>query len=289
MPDEKGVIELGSKKMTPEEDASYRNRIHAAKHGVNALKGNDPVGGVQRPQMPNFEQLRQDRAAARDPGIESTGGGVQPRPPGSPLLRPETAAQLQQAAITAAEQNSDQAKEADQGTDEGIKKGEDDLLELFDLGAKSEAERVLNNKKRRQEIEARCAPMSFEDLLIRDEVQQTVPILPGKFEPRYRSYTPQESLFIKKYLQSKVQGAPDNYALELYGMCQLALSLVSINGNQLPDHRDSNGDPDEKLFERKLKSVLKKDGYLIADLGINYIWFDVRVRKLINPDDLKNG
>ena len=39
-----------------------------------------------------------------------------------------------------------------------------------------------------------------------------------------------------------------------------------------------------------LKQILKKSIYVVADLGLNYMWFDLRVRKLLTQtEDLKNG
>lgn len=285
MSDEKKVIEFGGRKeLDPNDAANYRAKIDAAKKagGVNSLKGSEPLGGVPRPQMPVLrnQPIRQNQA---DP---SDGGGVVPRPQGSPLLRPETAQQLKEMADAQVRQ-AEQEKAAEKAAEEP-KKDDEDLLEMFDFAGKSEAERILNNKKRRQDIESRCEEMRFEDLLIKNEVQQLVPILPNRFEVLYRSSTPEEQMFIKRYI-SRETGVNDSYLMEKYNLCLLALSLVAINGVLLPEHRNAEGGVDEKNFELKLKTIAKKSGYVVADLGLNYIWFDLRVRKLLNPDDLKNG
>lgn len=280
-PDEKGVIEFGDK-VDPDKEADYRKRISDARSGggVNNLKAPDPVGGA-RPQMPNFANLRAEKDADRSMANPQQ-DGVQPRPPGSPLLRPETAKQM-------AEMADAQAKDAHKKEQEKEnEKREEDILGMLDFDNRNEATKILDNKKRRKEIESRCQPMSFEDLLIKDEVQQDVPIIPGKFVARYRSYTPQESLFIKQYIQREA-GRSDQYLLEKFAMCQLTLAMVSLNNVPFPDHRNQDGVPDEKLFEEKLKRIMTKNGYIVADLGVNYGWFDIRVRRLINPDDLKNG
>jgi hypothetical protein len=120
-------------------------------------------------------------------------------------------------------------------------------------------------------------------------VQQNVPIVPGEFEVVFRSMTPDENLFIKSYVAKNDQGKSDQYVLEKYGICQIACSVLSINGRALPDHRDAEGNPNEKNFDVKLKMLLKKSGYVVADLGINYMWFDIRVRKLLSPDAVGNG
>lgn len=279
---EKQEIVFGNA-LTPEALEAHNKKIAAARAAgnVNMLKGNEPVGRVPRPPMPDFQKLRD---AQSGPSSVSEEGGVQPRPPGSPLLSPQTDQQLKDMAKAASAASEQEKKEAESKKDE-----QQDILDMLDFNnQRTEAERLLNNSKRRGEIEARCEPMKFEDLLYKNEVQQKVPILPGKFEPTFRSFTPEESLFVKRYL-AKEQAVSDQYLLEKYNICLLVCSLVAINDNQLPDHRNNQGEPDEKLFDAKLKTILKKSGYIIADLGINYTWFDIRVRKLVTVDGLKNG
>ena len=92
-----------------------------------------------------------------------------------------------------------------------------------------------------------------------------------------------------KRLLSDEKVDSNEYILEKYGIYQLTLALVSINGVDLPSHLDADGQPKDDLFNKKLKIILKKSGYVIADLGVNFFWFDLRVRRLLNPDDLKNG
>lgn len=283
MSDGKQAIVFGEEKLTPEQEADYKKRILAAKSGgVNALKGSDPVGGG-KVNMPDFKKLQESRDMRHTSSGLNEDGGVQPRPPGSPVLSPQTEQQLKE--MAAAQKESFTPPPAEE-----TKKEENifDLLNMDEFRGGSEAERLTNNKKRRDEIESRCAPMKFEDLLYKNEVQQRVPIIPGKFEPTFRSITPEESLFVKKYI-AKEQQISDQYLLEKYNLCLLTCSLVSINDNLLPDHRGKNGEPDEPLFEAKLKSILRKSGYIVSDMGINYIWFDIRVRKLITADGLKNG
>ena len=279
---EQETITFGRKEIDPSEEAAYRDRIAKARAGgVNALKSNEPVGVVPRPNIP----LLQRQASESAPSGLSDSGGVQPRPPGSPLLSPKTQAQLEAMAKV---QKIDAEKLEDTVKEQAEKDKSEELLEMFDFNGSNEAERILNNKKRRKDIESRCEPMNFEDLLIRDEVRQRVPIKEGQFEVTYRSLTPEESLFIKQYM-AKDQAPSDSYTLEKYSICQLCCALVAINGVEFPDHRTTDGSPDTKLFDIKLKKLLKKSGYILADLGLNYMWFDVRVRKLINPDALGNG
>jgi hypothetical protein len=286
MNDGKAAIVFGEEKLTPDQEAEYRKKIENARNrGVNALKGNDPVRG-EKTSMPDFKRLQASRDQKHAVSGLSDDGGVQPRPAGSPVLSPQTEQQLKEMA----EAQKNELRPPEEPKNEKEEKKEEnpfDLLDFDELRA-SEAEKLLNNKKRREEIESRCAPMSFEDLLYKNEVHQRVPIIPGKFEPTFRSITPEESLFVKRYI-AREQNISDQYLLEKYNLCLLTCSLFAINDNALPDHRNQAGEPDEKLFEAKLKVILKKSGYIVADMGINYVWFDLRVRKLITADGLKNG
>lgn len=286
---DKGVIEFGRKELDPAAESDYRNRVQKARTGVDALKGNEPLGGVERPKnLPIFQEQR--RSQYEDPleTMNQKGGtpqqGVQPRP-GARGIRPETARQLEEAQRAAEQQPAAPAAEPEKAPEEDEA---DDVFTGFDFGAKDEADRVLNNRKRRKAIEARCKPMNFRDLLEKDEVRQIVPIRPNEFEPEYRSLTPGESLFIKQYM-AKEENRTEMYLLEKYGLCQLACGLVALNDFRYVSHLNKDGDVDKEVFEKKLKQLMKKSGYVIADLGLNYHWFDIRVRKLINVDDVGNG
>ncbi len=286
MAEEKGEIVFGKEELSPEQKEAYKRKIESAKRGgVNALKGTEPLGGVERPVIPDFQRLRE---AGHAPSGMTEEGGVAPRPAGAPILRPETAQQLKDMAEAQKAMEAKEAEKKDKEEEDPFKKDEENLFDILNSDQRTEAERLLNNKKRREDIESRCAPMKFEDLLFKNEVHQKVPIIPEKFEPTFRSITPEESLFVKRYI-AKEASVSDQYLLEKYNICLLACALLSINDSLLPDHRDQNGSPDEKLFEAKLKGIFKKSGYIVADLGINYTWFDIRVRKLITADGLKNG
>lgn len=284
-PNNKDIIELGKERLDPKSDAAYKKQIAAARTGIDALKGTEPVGVIPKGRIPNFSTMT-DKKSFNPLTPE---GGLQPRPPGSPALRPETMEQLQDfAAATAKEVEESKKKISAQEELEKQQEAKEDLFEALDLDGRSEAEKILNNKKRRLDIESRCEDMNFEDLIWKNEVQQRVPIKPGQFEPVFRSLTPAENLFIKAFI-SKENITTDMYIMEKMGLCQLACSLVSLNGKDLPPHRDQNGEIKEELFKSKLARVMAMSGYIIADLGLNYTWFDLRVRKLINPDALGNG
>lgn len=280
-------ITFGRKELDPEQEAAYRDRIAAArKSGVSALKGSTPIGHIERPSMPDLTTRKSSDGSS---GLTSE-GGVAPRPPGSPVLSAATAAQLEQLQQAQKQEQNNKPTLDEEAVKKAAEeaKAKEDLFDMFDFSGANESERILNNKKRRKEIEDRCTPMDFEDLIMRDEVRQIVPIIPTKFEPIYRTLSPEESLFIKQYL-AKDANVSDAYSAEKFSLCQLTCALVSLNGVDFPDHRKPDGSPDEELFKIKLKKLMKKSGYIVADLAINYYWFDLRVRRLIAPEKLGNG
>src|SRR5258708_4851251 len=280
----KEVIELCKEKLEPNTQTAYRKQIATARSGIDALKGTEPVGVIPKGRMPSFAK---DYRSSPSPISED--GGVRPRPAGAPPIRPETIEEIQGFAKASAKEAEEERKKAEEKkSEEKAQELKDDLFDALDFDGRSEAEKILNNKKRRLAIESRCEPMNFEDLIWKNEVQQKVPIKPGEFEPVFRSLTPSENLFIKAFI-SKESITTDMYIMEKMGLCQLTCSLVSVNGRDLPPHRDQNGEIKDDLFKAKLAKVMAMSGYIIADLGLNYTWFDLRVRRLINPDALGNG
>jgi hypothetical protein len=130
--------------------------------------------------------------------------------------------------------------------------------------------------------------MGIDDLVLKGEVQQLVAIVPGKFEVKFRSITPEENLFIKELI-TKEAAFSDSHTMEKFNYFQLCCAIVHINGEALPGFRSSDDKLDEKLFFERYKRITRMSGYVLQDLAINYFWFDIRVRKLLNPENLGNG
>ena len=279
--DETKTIEFGRKELDPTKEEIYRKKIAEAKQeGVNALKGHTPLGHTERPVMPILTNQRQ---SAEPTGFTSE-GGIAPRPGGSPVIRQETAAQLKAFAVATAKEGAVDEKKIEE---EAKKELEEEYAE-FDLGPRNEAQLILSNQKRRKEIEARCEPMPIEDLILRGEVRQIIPVIPDKFVIELRSTLPEESLFVKRRI-AEGKAVSDQHTLERYGLLQLCCSLVQINGEKFPNHLDENQSPDEALFNKKYAKMMKLSGYVINDLMVNLAWFDIRVRKLFNTEAMGNG
>lgn len=148
---------------------------------------------------------------------------------------------------------------------------------------------MLNNPTRRKEIEGRTSPMDITDVILHGEVRQIVPIIPDKLEITYRSVSAEEDLAVKQLMFGESGG--DRYLMDKYTIMQLTLALVSINGEELPAHLNDKKKFDEAKFLAKFDKVVLFPIQLVADLGIQYLWFDERVRRLFlgGTDELKNS
>jgi hypothetical protein len=148
---------------------------------------------------------------------------------------------------------------------------------------------LLKDPERRKRIEARLEPLDIAELIIQGEIRQWIPIIPGKFEVEFRSPSIDEDLCIKRLMFEEKGG--ERYILDKYVLMNLAVGLVSINGQELPTHLDNAGRFDEIKFLKKFDRVKRLPIQLIADLGIQYLWFDIRVRRLLTDqtEHLKNS
>lgn len=201
-----------------------------------------------------------------------------PRPPGSGL-RPDTVKDL--AGIAAANSKSE-----DEDLTK-INKEINDIDEVFETNEFGErVKSLLSNKERSRAIEARCPPLSLEDLLINGSVHQRVPIVPGKFEPTFRSPQGEENLEILRLMSSE-RGSED-YILDLIQIYRLTAGLYAINSKPFPNHLNTNGDFDKDLFKQKFDVIKKMALPILADMVVNFGWFARRVQKLTVVDDIKS-
>lgn len=151
----------------------------------------------------------------------------------------------------------------------------------------------LASRRRKKEIEARCAPISLEDLVTDGEVRQTVPIVPGILEPTFKSTTGDEDLFVKK--MASFEDEPDKdgvrrvineelytnrYLMDRFLLMNLTVALYSLNGTKFPSHLDSSLNPSEEAFWFKYKRIRKLPTQILSDLMVNYSWFSERLSKL---------
>jgi hypothetical protein len=193
--------------------------------------------------------------------------------------------QQQQQQATNEVVNSEPVKAEEPKEEEKIT-NEDDFYEDYDDS--EDISTKLASDQRKKLIESRLEPMRVEDLITHGYVEQEVPIIPGKVSYTFRSTSGGEDLGIKKLIHSEA-GEGSRYVLDKYSIMNLALSLVKINDTVLPSHKDENKDFSNELFDIKFKKVLAYSNQLIADMAVNFYWFDQRVRELLIAEQLGNG
>lgn len=149
----------------------------------------------------------------------------------------------------------------------------------------------LLSKKRKEFIENKLAPISFGDLVMKGEIVQRIEIRKD-FYIQLRTLKEYENLYVVRKLYGVV--GSNAYVEELMGMYRVACSLVSINGQMLPDHRKNVGDVvkediDDRLFDHKVEIIKRLALPVLIEVGIQYDWLMERVNKLLTLDSLKNG
>jgi hypothetical protein len=149
------------------------------------------------------------------------------------------------------------------------------------------------SQKRRREIETRCSKIDLSDMLLRQRVEQKIPIIPGKFEITVRDTTGIEDTFIKQQLAKEYYDRTEvsaSYATSKLARFRLAFCLLSINSKSLTDISIENEpatDAEVKAFKEKLQFISKYPDDIIQDLDIQVVWFKDRVR-LISMSDIQN-
>jgi hypothetical protein len=150
---------------------------------------------------------------------------------------------------------------------------------------------TLMSQSRRDAIEARLSTLDIGDMIMKRELTQTIPVIPGKLEVTLRTFSQRENLWVLKYIYDFPGSAL--YLQELLNTCRLVCGLVAVNGAYLPDHRKDSGQNTEVIikedFEKKFFHVSSFPVQLVADLSVQSIWFQDRVDQLFTVDSLKNG
>jgi hypothetical protein len=270
--------------LTPQEQEELAKQNQFIPGVGSAYAANQP--GAQRLPQVAVPQQAIDQANSGQMQQGAPGQFVNPPRPEGAGLRPETVQQLEAVAKANAEKVKDAEKKQ---LDEDVKNiheeiaSMDDVFETDEFGNRVKS--LLNNKQRRDAIEARCEALLIDDLITRGEIRQRVPIVPGKFEPTFRSVGGNEDLFVKRLMSS--ERGSDQYILDKYSVLNLVSGLYALNGKPLPSHLDASGDPDDKLFQAKFKIVSKMPLAMLADLSVNYTWFGRRLQKLFVVDVIK--
>lgn len=151
---------------------------------------------------------------------------------------------------------------------------------------------MLNNEEQKQIIESRLKELDLAELVINGRVTQMVPVIPDKFEIEYQSYAADEDLEVKRLITTEansMSAVGDQYFIDKFSLMGLTVALRKINKKPLPDHNDAEGNFSEENFWKKFNIVKKFNFHMIASLIVNWLWFDMRVRKLFVAEKVGNG
>jgi len=161
----------------------------------------------------------------------------------------------------------------------------------FDQWRQQMMSRILHSEDERIAIEKRLEPLDIGQYIREGRVRQRIPIIPGKYELTLQSYDGQAELAIKRLAmaESRSVDVTDRYILEKRSFMALAVGIYKINDKLYPDVLDTNGDWSDDLFLKKFNLVMKLPVHILASIGVNLMWFEVRVRKLCSATALGNG
>jgi len=300
---ERKVMELGG----DVDDAAvrdYKQRIAAAtqrggQEGGVPLGGAKPLAGTpvmseagqrQPPVMPEQET----EFTADDLRDSIRGGGIGAGPaadPGAPAPPMDPGIEPQAAAAPVAPPSG---PEGDPGELEGAADAKQPIdPELFRMLMQQPRDQ-LDNVERREAIEARCKDIDLRHYVVGRGGIQQVPIIPNVFVPTFRALSGQEDMFAKRFTWDLVTATAGGKPSQMYhdtvmGMVQVALSVTHINDEEMLDHRRTNGEVDEEVFDKKFYDLLTRPFVILQDLWLNHGWFDDRIRDAINVGTLGNG
>jgi hypothetical protein len=150
---------------------------------------------------------------------------------------------------------------------------------------------ILHSEEERQVIEKRLQPLDI-GILIRDGViRQVIPIIPNKYEITLQSYDGQVDLALKRLVMSESKSVEvgEQYHLDKYSFMTLAVGLHKVNDKAYPDIFDNQGVFNDDLFLKKFNMVMKLPIHMLASIGVNQMWFEMRVRKLYSASAVGNG
>jgi hypothetical protein len=270
----------------------------------------DNAYGEQAPSAPPSPQMAGMGAAYGQPQLDENGrilplsetqrtkpagqvrSHVSPETQRLMALQKEQADRANQANEPQTESRRDQLEEAEKEMAEGNK---DQLLFPMwpDFPALSEAMRKLLDPRRRKEIESRLPKLDFHQLISRGETEQVVHVIPNEYWLRFRTISQQEHFFCLQFVYEN-PGSSEHSNLML-NTCRLVCGLLSVNDAALTDHRKAVGrgaryvEVDKEAFINKFNTVCGYATIMLADMGIQFDWFNERIADFFSFERLKNG
>ncbi|MEC8306976.1 MAG: hypothetical protein VXZ72_03920 [Chlamydiota bacterium] len=140
---------------------------------------------------------------------------------------------------------------------------------------------------KRKEIEERIEPISIDDLFVSGELQQVVPIRPGRLEVVFKTLKGAEDLYIKNRLK-EVRNDVVRYAEDRFVYMLLCAHIHSFNGKVFTPFLKEGG-IDELSFDRRFEELCNIPNILIEEIWVHYRWFEERVKDALREDNLKSG
>lgn len=302
---------------------SYADRVRAAKAKTNALKGKGkPLGGAPpipegklgklTMQQPVFDDDDEPpKTAGAQPPMTGVGAsyGVNQRMAAGEFDGPVSMAEAKKQKRRMSQQTEEALKAMDQTVKEATGESdapkpdlsepevEDDKDELdradkelqrsaVDLDGIVHARNSLLREERRKVIENRLEPLDLADMITKREIQQNVPVVPGRMEFLFRTLSHEENIFCLRYVY-EFPGS-EAYVNELLNTAKLVCSIVAINEAMLHNHMKGK-EVDRDEFQAKWDQVVSFPVQLVGDMSVQLIWFNNRVNKLFDIDNLKNG
>lgn len=258
-------------------------------------------------------------ALAMKYGVIRQGKHVPPQQLRSPVqqrqLRPETVRDLQE--LNALQQRQEKEvlpEDGEEASDMGKAAGDvgipsmgkalsqqdreeirDTLKELdefdFDKWRQSMMKDLLNNEEQKKIIEARLKPLDVGDLITQGYIIQRVEIVPGKFWVDFKTLDGETDLALKRLIMddSRSVEVSERYYLDKFGLMSVVAVIHKINDRPFSDIVDDKGNFDDDKFRAKFSKVLKLPIAMLASIGVNAFWFDIRVRKLFVAEAVGNG
>ena len=236
------------------------------------------IGQRTQPSKLSAESIRDLEELQR---LERNQGGVVPEPPSSEMGMAAGSVGVPPANKVLSEEDKSEIKEAVKSLDEFD----------FDRWRQSMMRDVINNEGQKSLIESRLTEMDVGDLVTQGYIIQRVPIIPGKFIVDFKTCDGEADLAIKRIIMedSASVDVSDRYFLDKFGLMSLAAVIHKINDRPFGDFVNEHGDFDDDKFRAKFRKVVKLPMPMLASLGANALWFDVRVRKLFVAEKLGNG
>src|SRR6185295_10914590 len=111
------------------------------------------------------------------------------------------------------------------------------------------------------------------------------PVIPNEYILTLRTVSQTENFFCMQFVYEHTGSV--EYTQQLFNACRLVCAVVAQNGGMLPDHRKKDG-VDKEAFIHKFNIVCRMATVILADIAIQFDWFNERVAKLFSFEKLKN-